>query len=181
MRCRGLLCAFLFVGLLAASSGFAQAPGCPDGENLTLSDDTLFTQRTYVVCDTVTLGPNYSVAGPNGHLILKVGNTVKSSDDAFGDAFSVGTDGWMTVDMCIAIGSEVPCVTDPNGFNECCPAIAGEDQGMCQAGTCVGCLGVGQTDCCITPCCPGLVCANVVGSAGLRGVACPGVCISIID
>lgn len=37
------------------------------------------------------------------------------------------------------------------------------------------CLSSGQTDCCVTPCCPGLFCGNALG------IACPGVCLPIID
>jgi len=43
-----------------------------------------------------------------------------------------------------------------------------------QAVSAQSCLGSGQTDCCVTPCCPGFTCQNAFG------IACPGVCVPTI-
>ena len=74
----------------------------PDGENLTLSDDTVVGSELFEVCNTIATGPNYDVAGPNGHLTLRAGKTV-----AFGEGFSVGVDGRLTVeiDPALAVGT----------------------------------------------------------------------------
>ena len=62
------------------------------GDCVELSDDTVLDTEVYEVCETVTTGPNYYVAGPNGHLILQAGETVKLGDDT-----SVGVDGRLTI------------------------------------------------------------------------------------
>ena len=151
MQCCRVLSALFIVGiwLFLPSRGFAQVPGCPDGENLSLSDDTLTTEETRVVCDTVTLGPNYAVAGPDGHLSLRIGNALVCED-----GFSVETDGRLTANMCSAIGES--CEND----NDCCPLCAREDPGFCEAGVCAGRLRIGQANCTVTPCCPGLICSS---------------------
>jgi len=65
-----------------------------DGENLVLSDDTVAGILLFEVCDTLTVGPNYHVAGPNGDLILRAGSEV-----VFRDGFSIGTDGKLSVEI----------------------------------------------------------------------------------
>jgi hypothetical protein len=154
---------FFFVGLLAASTGSGQVSGCTDGENLVLQDETLLTEETYSVCGTVTLGPNYEVAGPNGHLILYVGNAMSTGDNGLGDALSIGIDGRMAINMCIQIGD--PAATCASN-DDCCPAFEG-DEGRCVEGSCRGdCLGPFQSDCFITPCCEGLICVSDLGGPG---------------
>lgn len=74
----------------AAASSCAAA----DGENLPLSDDTVLETVVYEVCDTITVGPNYQVAGPNGDLTLRAGNKV-----ALGNGSSAGVDGRLTIEI----------------------------------------------------------------------------------
>jgi hypothetical protein len=68
------------------------ACGAPDGNNLTLMDDTVLDTQSYHVCDTITAGPNYLVSGPNGNLSLRAGNAVTFRND-----FGVEVDGVLTV------------------------------------------------------------------------------------
>ena len=80
----------------APADGSAWCPcTAADGDTLTLSDDSLLTEETYEVCDTLTLGPNYVIYGPNGHLIVRVpsGGAVVAVDD-----FAVSVDGRLTVE-----------------------------------------------------------------------------------
>lgn len=72
------------------------APAClaADGENLTLHDDTVLDTQVFEVCDTIQVGPNYQVSGPNGKLTLRAGNAV-----IFLDGASVGTGGELTVEI----------------------------------------------------------------------------------
>ena len=72
-----------------SSGGCAAA----DGENLMLSDDTVTGTEVYEVCETITTGPNYYVAGPNGDLTLRAGESVIVGDDT-----SVGIDGRLTIE-----------------------------------------------------------------------------------
>ncbi len=65
-----------------------------DGQNLTLMDDTVLDSQSFEVCDTIEVGPNYQVAGPNGFLTLRAGNAV-----IFKDGASVGIDGTLIVDI----------------------------------------------------------------------------------
>ena len=64
----------------------------PNGENLTLHDDTVLDARTFAVCNTIEVGPNYQVMGPSGDLTLQAGSVV------FKDGTSVGLDGSLTVE-----------------------------------------------------------------------------------
>jgi len=64
-----------------------------NGENLTLKDDTVTGIELFEVCDTITVGPNYQVAGPNGDLTLRAGNKV-----VLGEGASVGVDGRLRVE-----------------------------------------------------------------------------------
>ncbi len=64
----------------------------PDGDNLTLQDDTVMSAEEFVVCDTITVGPNYGVVGPDGDLLLRAGVAV-----VFRDGFSIFPDGQLTV------------------------------------------------------------------------------------
>ena len=63
-----------------------------DGETLVLSDDTILDVRVFEVCDRITVGPNFAVAGPNGDLTLRAGNVVEARD-----GFSVLVDGRLTI------------------------------------------------------------------------------------
>ena len=54
-----------------------------DGENLTLSGDSVTDFQSYEVCGTIEVGPNYGVLGPNGFLVLRAGEQVILSDGAF--------------------------------------------------------------------------------------------------
>ncbi len=73
-----------------------QDPLCTasNGENLMLTDDTVLNTQVFEVCDTIEVGLNYQVAGPNGDLTLRAGIAVIFSDGA-----SVGLDGQLTVEI----------------------------------------------------------------------------------
>ncbi|MFQ5524628.1 MAG: beta strand repeat-containing protein [Thermoanaerobaculia bacterium] len=45
----------------------------PNGENLTLMDDTVMVAEEFVVCDTIFVGPNFGIIGPLGDLLLRAG------------------------------------------------------------------------------------------------------------
>jgi hypothetical protein len=63
----------------------------PDGENATVQDDTVTETREVVVCDTITVGPNVGVLGPDGNLILRAGVAVVIEE------LVVGVDAELTV------------------------------------------------------------------------------------
>lgn len=69
---------------------------CPasDGETLSLSDDTVLDTQEFEVCDTIDVGLNYSVAGPNGNLTLRTGNAVILSNGV-----TVDVDGQLTIEI----------------------------------------------------------------------------------
>jgi hypothetical protein len=50
--------------------------------------------QVFEACDTIEVGPNYQVSGPNGNLTLRAGKVV-----VFGDGASVGTDGQLIVEI----------------------------------------------------------------------------------
>ena len=64
----------------------------PDGNDLTLSKDTVSDTRSYHVCNTLTVGPDYVVSGPIGDLTLRAGNMV-----IFLNGFRVGVGGVLRV------------------------------------------------------------------------------------
>jgi uncharacterized repeat protein (TIGR01451 family) len=66
----------------------------PDGEFLTIDNDTFVDAQEFVACNTITVEPNVSVIGPNGHLTLRAGVAV-----VFGEGFLVGVDGKLTVSI----------------------------------------------------------------------------------
>ncbi len=49
--------------------------GAPDGFELTLSDDRVTTVESFEVCDTITIGPDWSIA-PTGDVTLEAGTGV---------------------------------------------------------------------------------------------------------
>ncbi len=65
-----------------------------DGENAVLSNDTILVPTVVEVCNQITLGPNFAVAGPNGDLTLRAGNVVEARD-----GFSVLVDGTLTIEI----------------------------------------------------------------------------------
>ncbi|MGB6366204.1 MAG: hypothetical protein WBG93_05185, partial [Thermoanaerobaculia bacterium] len=62
--------ATLGVGSLDARLGFASCQAA-NGEEFILSDDTILTSQTYEACNTIIVGPNLTVLGPDGELILR--------------------------------------------------------------------------------------------------------------
>ena len=67
--------------------------GAPEGPyDLTLMDNTVIDTRSYHVCGTLVVGPNYLVSGPSGNLTLRAGNAV-----VLRSGFGVGVDGSLTV------------------------------------------------------------------------------------
>ena len=65
----------------------------PDGENLVLSNDTVTDTQEFEVCDTISVGPNYAVNGPNGDLTLRAGGSV-----VLQNGVSVGAGGVLTIE-----------------------------------------------------------------------------------
>jgi uncharacterized repeat protein (TIGR01451 family) len=66
----------------------------PDGENVTLQDDTVLDTQSFEVCKTIEVGPNYEVIGPQGFLTLRAGHAV-----IFRNGASVGIDGRLIVGL----------------------------------------------------------------------------------
>lgn len=66
----------------------------PDGEFLTVQDQTIVSTQEFVVCNTFTGGPNLTVIGPDGHLIVRAGVAAE-----FGEGFFIGVDGQLTVSI----------------------------------------------------------------------------------
>jgi hypothetical protein len=64
-----------------------------DGEALSLSNDTVSDTVVYEVCDIITVGPNYLVAGPDGDLTLRAGGSVVLMNGT-----TIGAGGRLTVD-----------------------------------------------------------------------------------
>jgi hypothetical protein len=64
----------------------------PGATVLTLHDDTVTDARTFAVCGTIEVGPNYGVMGPDGDLTLQA-PVVILKDDVF-----VGFDGRLVVE-----------------------------------------------------------------------------------
>ena len=77
---------------------YVLGPGGPclaaNGENVTLQDDTVLDTREVEVCDTITVGPNYVVMGPNGALTLRAGVLVM-----FVNGAEIWTDGSLVVEI----------------------------------------------------------------------------------
>ncbi len=71
--------------------GAYEYPGAPDGDNLTLMDESVLDTQSYHVCDTITVGPDFVVYGPFGRLNLRAGNAI-----VFRDGFGVEVDGGVT-------------------------------------------------------------------------------------
>jgi uncharacterized repeat protein (TIGR01451 family) len=63
-----------------------------DGTNVTLQDDTVAGTEFFEVCDTIEVGPNYHVVGPDGNLTLRAGRIV-----IFRNGAAVTGDGRLTV------------------------------------------------------------------------------------
>ena len=66
------------------------------GDNLTLSHDSVISEETYEVCDTLTLGPEYVIYGPNGHLVARYGGTL-----VLVDGFAVSVDGRLSAECAL--------------------------------------------------------------------------------
>ena len=96
MPVRGELHGDQLVGRFAHCDLKATCPGClaANGANHTLANNTVTGMESFEVCDTLTVGPNYVVQGPNGDLKLKAGKKV-----VFKGGFSVGTGGKLEVEV----------------------------------------------------------------------------------
>jgi hypothetical protein len=80
------------------STPFSTLCAAANGESHTLRDDTVLDTQVFEVCDTITVGPNYQVVGPNGDLTLRAGVRV-----VLGDGFSVGVDGRLQIEIDLAL------------------------------------------------------------------------------
>jgi hypothetical protein len=79
---------------LCDSGSYEFVCAAPDGESQVLEMDTLTAELTVEVCGTITVGPDYTIMGPDGHLIARAGGGVE-----FVNGFSVTTDGRLTVEI----------------------------------------------------------------------------------
>ena len=65
----------------------------PDGEDVTIDDETFTTPVEFVVCNSITVGPNVGVLGPDGDLSLRAGVRVEIEE------IVVGVDAGLTVSI----------------------------------------------------------------------------------
>jgi hypothetical protein len=73
--------------------GSGEPCAAPDGENATVQDETFTGPAEVVVCDTITVGPNVGVLGPEADLLLRAGIAIVVEE------LVVGTDGQLTLSL----------------------------------------------------------------------------------
>ncbi len=78
---------------------FDVAP-CTGQQNLVLSDDTISTNERYEACESITVGPNWSIVGA-GDVELAARQTV-----VLGEGFSVGFDATLKVELDLMAGAD---------------------------------------------------------------------------